>query len=104
MAEGQAQTFYQGEGEDTTKGGKDDPSTLIYYIVAANEYDEIYQAPQMSQINEPEMNDVITKYSCKLVGMVPCSDAFGVDLIIEKFNKKIAENEKNKKDLTEKFL
>ena len=50
------------------------------------------------------MNDLITKYSCKLVGMVPCSDAFGVDLIIEKFNNKIAENEKAKKDLGEKFL
>jgi len=48
MAEGQAQTFYQGEGEDTTKGGKDDPTTLMYFIVAANEYDEIYQAPKLS--------------------------------------------------------
>lgn len=26
----------------------------------------------------------LQKYGCKLVGMVPCSDSFGVDLIIEK--------------------
>lgn len=51
-----------------------------------------------------EYNDTITKYSCRLVGMVPCSDAFGVDLIIEKFQKKLAENEKLQKDLKEQFL
>lgn len=37
MAEGQAQTFYQGEGEDTT-GKTNDPSVIIYYIVRPTEY------------------------------------------------------------------
>jgi hypothetical protein len=55
----------------------------MYYIVKAYEYDELlqtenqYEGGQMDQMT-------LQKYGCKLVGLVPCSDSFGVDLIIEK--------------------
>jgi hypothetical protein len=47
------------------------------------------------------------RFSCRLVGMIPCSDAFGVDLIIERYEEALAQRKKalellslnNKKDI-----
>lgn len=33
------------------------------------------------------------KYGCRLVGMIPCSDAFGVDLVVDKYEKELKRRE-----------
>ena len=42
------------------------------------------------------------KFGCKLVGMIPCSDAFGVDLIIERYEESINERAASKKEDADK--
>lgn len=34
------------------------------------------------------------KFGCRLVGMIPCDDAFGVDLIVDKYEEAIEINKK----------
>ena len=34
------------------------------------------------------------KFGCRLVGMIPCSDAFGVDLLIERYEEALIERKK----------
>ena len=87
MAEGLANKFYEGEGENTNDQC-DDPSVIIYYIVRALEYDEDQPEDKGFNINASEHSPVyhaeaVHKFGCRLVGMIPCSDAFGVDLIID---------------------
>ena len=31
------------------------------------------------------------QYGCRLVGYIPCSDAFGVDVILDKYNASLEE-------------
>ena len=44
------------------------------------------------------------KFGCRLVGLIPCSDAFGVDLIIDRYQDALAERAKEQKEKQETFL
>lgn len=107
MAEGQANKFFEGEGENTNDQCED-PSVIIYYIVQVVEFDEeerfeAFKSSCPSPIlHHGHMHQ--HKYGCKLVGMIPCSDSFGVDLILERYNGYIAKRKKEEEERKANFM
>jgi hypothetical protein len=92
LASGAANLFYEGEGE-SRNDGCDDPSVIIYWIIESiRDHDD---SPPSLAINEPSHEECEEdKYGCRLIGYIPCSDAFGVDLILDKYNKSIGDLKK----------
>jgi hypothetical protein len=84
MAEGQALKFYSGEGE---LDEAEDPSTASYYIVRVlqDDNDETSQS-----LNESSNVQAKVKYGCRIIGVITCSDAFGVDLVVDQYNDSLA--------------
>ena len=78
LSSGAANNFYAGEGENTNDG-TDDPSMIIYWIIESVVEQEM--PPRRIVIS----SDSEEKYGCKLIGFIPCSDIFGVNLILEKY-------------------
>ena len=73
---GAANLFYEGEGE-SRNDECDDPSMIIYWIIES--------------INEEQStHDHTHEAGCKLIGFIPCSDAFGVDLMLENYKAGLA--------------
>jgi hypothetical protein len=76
MSNGMANNFYKGEGESTAEGC-DDPTVLNYYIVDAH----------CTNVMDP----VKSKFYCRLLGVIPCSDSFGTDVCTDEYAAKIKE-------------
>ena len=58
-------------------------NTAMNSVLAATTHSSLDQdTMQALKANFTASNE---KFGCHLVGVIPCSDAFGVDLIIEKF-------------------
>ena len=70
-ASGAANLFYEGEGE-SRNDECDDPSMIIYWIIES--INEEYAA-----------HDHDHEAGCRLVGFIPCSDSFGVDLMLDNY-------------------
>jgi len=70
-AAGAANLFYEGEGE-SRNDECDDPSMIIYWII------ESINEEQSSHEHEHEAG-------CRLIGFIPCSDSFGVDLMLDNY-------------------
>jgi len=51
-----------------------------------------------TNIQDSSIAEYDTRFGCQLVGMIPCSDAFGVDLIVDKYQKALAAREKEKQE------
>lgn len=90
MVEGQAKKFYQGMAGQTNDVIFEDPSVINYFVIEPR-----YSSPfeddgsPMYGLQDHELNAEEVEHrhfnGTRLVGMIPCSDAFGVDLIIDKF-------------------
>lgn len=98
MSEGAAKRFYQGE----VKNFAADPSVIVYYAIqtqladAKDDSSSIY-SNKMPEQDETKYND-IKLTGCRLVGIIPCSDAFGVDLLIEKYQTALQEREEENQE------
>ena len=85
MSEGQANKFYEGEGETDRA---EDPSVLVYCAVQPM-FD--VTAPgrdrPVTAINAEDYEPAPTRrvHGVRLVGLIPCSDAFGVDLLVDDY-------------------
>lgn len=95
MAEGQALKFYQGEG-DATNGKVDDSSVINYMIVRTLQEEAPGTQKVQTSINNycKSEGDHDHQFGCRLVGIIPCSDAFGVDLIISRYQKQTEAHDK----------
>jgi hypothetical protein len=94
IASGAAESFYQGEGE-ATNDGCDDPSVIVYWIVETTLQEVEDVPPRMLITNvqdeiELDSGEPNFIYGNKLIGYLPCSDSFGVDLILENYQKELA--------------
>jgi hypothetical protein len=78
LASGAANNFYAGEG-DNTNDGTDDPSLIIYWVIESVVEQEMPPRKLLTSEDSEEL------FGCKLIGFIPCSDIFGVDLILEKY-------------------
>ena len=92
MVEGMAKKFYQGMAGVTNDVTFDDPSVINYFVI-----EPLYQC-SMDEDGSPNYHDQdsevkMTFNGTRLVGMIPCSDAFGVDLIIDDYNSKVEQKE-----------
>ena len=65
-----------------------DPSMIIYWIVESEK--QIDLMPHMSSVISDDF------YGCKLIGFIPCSDIFGVDLILDNFQAALKEQKENR--------
>jgi len=85
MSEGAAKRFYQGE----VKNFAADPSVIVYYAIQTQLEDAKDDASGIYLNKMPEEDETkhnhIKLAGSRLVGIIPCSDAFGVDLLIEKY-------------------
>ena len=88
MVEGQAKKFYQGMAGMTNDVAFEDPSVINYFVISATHIkDKDEEENLMASIN---LNDPSQHLNgTRLCGMIPCSDAFGVDIIIEKYNDQV---------------
>lgn len=94
MSEGQANKFYEGEGESNNDAAED-PSVIVYCAVKPIfEVEVPKQELLATAINaedyEPEPTRII--HGMRLVGLIPCSDAFGVDLLVERYAEALKKN------------
>lgn len=76
LAPGTAGSFYEGE-QDMMKA--EDPSLIIYWILESEKYPDLHPSKLMSSSISEDL------YGCRLIGFIPCSDIFGVDLILDKY-------------------
>lgn len=86
MSEGAAKRFYQGQGE--VQNNATDPSVITYFVIQPQiESMEKHQLDRLFSQNAESPNKTLssTQTGCRLVGIIPCSDAFGVDLLIDKY-------------------
>ena len=101
LAEGMAKQFYEGLG-GLHSDQFEDPTVVNYFVIEARyeaEADEngspigVRHTINESNVLDTSQSDVYSVDSrrartfngTRLVGIIPCSDAFGVDLIIEKY-------------------
>jgi hypothetical protein len=94
MTEGQANKFYEGEGESHNDAAED-PSVLVYCAVRPIFEVEVPKEEQLAtSINaedyDPEPTRII--HGMRLVGLIPVSDSFGVDLLVENYEQKLKQN------------
>ena len=100
LAEGQANKFFTGMS-GVNSAQNEDPSVINYFVIEPRyeaERDEQGSPTKVrNQINTGmdhqsdassdfgDRENFHTHYGTRLVGMIPCSDAFGVDLVIENY-------------------
>lgn len=86
MSEGQANKFYEGEGESNNDAAED-PSVIVYCAVQPIFEVEVPKqellATAINAEHEPEPTRKV--HGVRLVGLIPCSDAFGVDLLVDRY-------------------
>lgn len=75
MSEGAAKRFYQGQ-QDNCAHNADDPHVISYYAI------KTHHCSHGCGSNIEEQSET-TSLGCRLVGIIPCSDAFGVDFLID---------------------
>ena len=96
---GAAESFYQGEGE-ATSGACDDPSVIVYWIIQTTlmEVDDVPPRNIIPSLNQDASFDKEYKtiYGNRLIGYLPCSDTFGVDVILDKYQKDLAKKNEEK--------
>lgn len=100
MSDNAARRFYQGEGEllDCAL----DPSVITYYVVmpvkveagqdisaSLSNFDQIYANYERNTLRSIRRPTIET--GCKLIAVIPCSDIFGVDLVIDQYQKQLSE-------------
>lgn len=105
LAEGKARAFYQGMG-GLNSDEYEDPTVINYYVIepryeSREDEDGSPVAPRHNintGIQEPRgadsdsmshLSQMHVHYGTRLVGMIPCSDAFGVDLLTDKYAAKV---------------
>ena len=98
MSEGQANKFYEGEGE-SHNDATEDPSVIVYFAVKPIYEVEVPKVELLAtSINaegyEPEPTRQV--HGMRLVGLIPCSDAFGVDLLVDHYTAAIKKNAQEK--------
>lgn len=101
MSENAARRFYQGEGQ--TLDCAVDPSLITYYVVQPFKVDG-YSAESIHKFQQLfttfENNSLrgidrpMVETGCKLIAIIPCSDIFGVDLLLDKHQDLISERMK----------
>ena len=67
---------------------------IIYWILESEKQVEMISNKTILNSNTSERDDF---YGCKLIGFIPCSDIFGVDLILEKYTQALAEQKERRK-------
>lgn len=96
MSEGQANKFYEGEGENLNDA-TEDPSVIVYCAVRQIFEVEVPKEEQLAtSINAEDFDPepMRTIHGMQLVGLIPVSDAFGVDLLVENYTELLKENAK----------
>jgi hypothetical protein len=105
LAEGKARAFYQGiAGLNTNK--YEDPTVINYYVIEPR-YEALHdeggspigrklnvintglQADNQSESESDFSEALHVHHGTRLVGLIPCSDAFGVDVLADKYATKI---------------
>lgn len=106
LVNGLAKNFYAGEEESfDTMANQEDPLSINYFVVrTCQDQDQIEDhinshSPYIHQNLEEDPSKQF-KFMCRLVGMIPCSDAFGVDIIVDEYEAAIQKN--HKENITDK--
>lgn len=84
LSSGAANSFYQGEGENLN-ASVDDPGVLVYYVIRPIIFVE--QELNVAVANEHPIIKQGENFGIKLIGHIPCSDSFGVSLVIDRYTK-----------------
>lgn len=87
MSEGQANKFYEGEGESNNDAAED-PSVIVYCAVQPIYEIEVPKEELLAtaiNAEDYEPEPMRTIHGMRLVGLIPVSDAFGVDLLVDKY-------------------
>lgn len=100
MSEGQANKFYEGEGESQNDAAED-PSVIVYCAVkpifeVEVPKEELLATAINAEDYEPEPTRLI--HGMRLVGLIPVSDAFGVDLLVDNYVEQLKVNAKEKEE------
>lgn len=88
LVEGQAKKFYQGVSGHVNDVVFDDHSLINYFVIEPRWNAEVDDDghPIADTVNLDYQDHHQEFHGTRLVGVVPCSDAFGVDLAIEKYS------------------
>ena len=98
MLSGQAQNFYQGEGQNTDFHERD-PSSINYFVVKAVEKNW-----HTTDDDHHDHHHKCGNFGLRLVGIIPFSDTFGVDINTDDFIQKIEERKEQRKLQKEKLM
>ena len=93
MSEGQANKFYEGEGESNNDAAED-PSVIVYCAVQPIFEVEVPKHELLATaINAEDYEPEPTRrvHGVRLVGLIPCSDAFGVELLVDHYKEALRE-------------